>query len=78
MAWSPTRLTVLAGPSGVGKGTVAALVADRYPKVYLSVSATTRAPRPDEAEGRDYFFVSRADFDARVRAGEMLEWAEYN
>jgi guanylate kinase len=54
------------------------LVAARYPKVYLSVSATTRAARPGEAEGRSYFFVSREAFEAAQEAGEMLEWAAYN
>jgi guanylate kinase len=68
----------LAGPSGVGKGTVAALIAERYPKVYLSVSATTRQPRPGEVEGINYFFTSRTAFEAAVAAGDMLEWAEYN
>ncbi|MDR1633791.1 MAG: guanylate kinase [Bifidobacteriaceae bacterium] len=78
MVWAPTRLTVLAGPSGVGKGTVAALIAERYPKVYLSISATTRRPRPGEVEAVSYFFISRAAFEAAVVAGDMLEWAEYN
>ncbi|MDR0626054.1 MAG: guanylate kinase, partial [Bifidobacteriaceae bacterium] len=77
MVWSPARLTVLAGPSGVGKGTVAALIAGRYPSVYLSVSATTRPPRPGEVHGRNYFFLSRPEFESAVAAGEMLEWAEY-
>ncbi|MDR0593962.1 MAG: guanylate kinase [Bifidobacteriaceae bacterium] len=78
MAWSPARLTVLAGPSGVGKGTVAALIVARHPQVYLSVSATTRPPRAGEVEGRDYFFVGRPAFEAAAAGGEMLEWAEYN
>jgi guanylate kinase len=71
-------LTVLAGPSGVGKGTVAAAIARLYPAVYLSVSATTRPPRLGEADGVSYFFMSRADFEAAVGQGELLEWAEYN
>ncbi len=69
------RLTVLAGPTAVGKGTVAAEVRRRYPEVWFSVSATTRAPRPGEIDGVHYFFVSDADFDAMVERGEMLEWA---
>jgi guanylate kinase len=73
----PARLTVLAGPSGVGKGSVAALVAARHPSVRLSVSATTRPPRPGEVEGRTYFFVTREDFGLAVSRGELLEWAEY-
>jgi guanylate kinase len=70
-------LTVLAGPSGVGKGTVAALVVQRFPQVYLSVSATTRPARAGEAHGANYFFVSRRDFEAMVLGDQMLEWAQY-
>ena len=71
----PARLTVLAGPTAVGKGTVAADVRRRYPDVWLSVSATTRAPRPGELDGVHYRFVSDAEFDALVEQGQMLEWA---
>ena len=71
----PARLTVLAGPTAVGKGTVAADVRRRYPDVWLSVSATTRAPRPGEVDGVHYRFVSEAEFDALVERGQMLEWA---
>ena len=68
---------VLSAPSGGGKTTIAnALVAAREDVGY-SVSATTRAPRPKERDGVDYHFVSRAEFDRRVAAGEFLEWAEY-
>ena len=68
---------VLSAPSGGGKTTIAnALVAAREDVGY-SVSATTRAPRPKEKDGVDYHFVSRAEFDRRVAAGEFLEWAEY-
>jgi len=67
------RLTVLSGPSGVGKGTVVAAVRRRHPDVYLSVSVTTRARRPGEAEGVHYRFVDQAAFDAMVRAGALLE-----
>lgn len=69
------RLTVLAGPTAVGKGTVASDVRRRYPGVHLSVSATTRAPRPGELEGVHYLFVDDATFDALVADGQMLEWA---
>ncbi|WP_235502247.1 guanylate kinase [Angustibacter sp. Root456] len=69
------RLTVLAGPTAVGKGTVSAFVRERYPQVWLSVSATTRPPRPGEVDGVHYRFVDDATFDAMVAAGEMLEWA---
>lgn len=66
---------VLAGPTAVGKGTVSRRLIDMYPEVHLSVSATTRAPRPGEKEGIHYFFVSDRDFDAMIEAGEFLEWA---
>ncbi|MBC3761987.1 guanylate kinase [Quadrisphaera oryzae] len=72
---TPQRLVVLAGPTAVGKGTVAADVRARYPQVWLSVSATTRAPRPGEVDGVHYLFTSEADFDALVDRGQMLEWA---
>jgi guanylate kinase len=69
------RLTVLAGPTAVGKGTVSADVRARYPEVWLSVSATTRAPRPGEVDGVHYHFVDAAQFDRMIAAGEFLEWA---
>ncbi len=69
------RLTVLAGPTAVGKGTVAADVRRRYPQVHLSVSATTRPPRPGEVDGVHYHFVDDARFDELVAQRAMLEWA---
>ncbi|WP_448629412.1 guanylate kinase [Cellulomonas soli] len=75
MTTTPARLTVLAGPTAVGKGTVSADVRARYPQVWLSVSATTRAPRPGEVDGVHYHFVSAQEFDRMVDAGELLEWA---
>ncbi len=69
------RLTVLAGPTAVGKGTVSADIRARYPEVWLSVSATTRPPRPGERNGEHYLFVDEATFDAMIAAGELLEWA---
>ena len=69
------RLVVLAGPTAVGKGTVAAEVRRSYPDVWISVSATTRAPRPGEVDGVHYLFVNEAEFDALVSGGELLEWA---
>ncbi len=72
---TPARLTVLAGPTAVGKGTVSADVRERYPQVWLSVSATTRPPRPGEVEGIHYRFVSDEEFDRMVAGGELLEWA---
>jgi guanylate kinase len=72
-----SRLTVLSGPSGVGKSTVVAELRRRSPEIWISVSATTRSPRPGEVDGREYYFVSRAEFDRMVSAGELLEWAEF-
>jgi guanylate kinase len=69
------RLAVLAGPTAVGKGTVAAAVRERHPDVWISVSATTRAPRPGEVDGVHYWFVSDEEFDRMVEADEFLEWA---
>ena len=70
-----SRLTVLAGPTAVGKGTVAAHVRRHHPDVWISVSATTRKPRPGEVHGRHYWFVSEEEFDQLVAADELLEWA---
>lgn len=70
-------LTVLAGPSGVGKGTVARAIVDRHPEVFLAVSATTRPRRPGEVDGVDYFFVDRDWFERALGAGEILESAAY-
>jgi guanylate kinase len=67
---------VIAGPSGVGKGTVVRRVLELVPDLELSVSATTRAPRPSERDGVDYVFVSGEEFDRMVGRGELLEWAE--
>ncbi|MBP6685183.1 MAG: guanylate kinase [Leucobacter sp.] len=68
-------LTVLAGPTAVGKGTVATYVREHHPEVRLSVSATTRQARPGEIEGVHYYFVSDEDFDRMLAADELLEWA---
>ncbi len=76
MAHRP-RLTVLSGPSGVGKSTVVAHLRKQHPEVWLSVSATTRAPRPGEKHGVQYFFVDDEEFDKLVANGELLEWAEF-
>ncbi|MBX0298439.1 guanylate kinase [Cryobacterium sp. 1639] len=70
-----SRLVVLAGPTAVGKGTVAGYIREHHPEVHLSVSATTRAPRAGEVEGVSYFFVSDAEFDRMIDAGELLEYA---
>ncbi|WP_405138503.1 guanylate kinase [Nocardia sp. NBC_01388] len=70
------RLVVLVGPSAVGKSTVVRCVRERLPELVFSVSATTRAPRPGEVDGRDYRFVSREDFDVMIATDELLEWAD--
>jgi guanylate kinase len=70
-----SRLVVLAGPTAVGKGTVAGYIRDNYPDVLLSVSATTRAPRPGEVEGVNYYFVDDRRFDELIAGHELLEWA---
>jgi guanylate kinase len=70
-------LTVLSGPSGVGKGTVVAEVRRRHPEVWVSVSVTTRRPRPGEVDGVDYHFVDDAEFDRLIENDGLLEWAEY-
>ena len=64
---------MLSGPSGVGKGSVVAVLRTRHPDVWLSVSVTTRAPRPGERDGVEYHFVDQAEFDRMVAAGELLE-----
>jgi guanylate kinase len=71
----PARLTVLAGPTAVGKGSVSADIRAHHPEIWISISATTRAPRPDEVHGVHYWFVSEAEFDRMVADGELLEWA---
>jgi len=68
---------VIAGPSGVGKGTLIRGLLERVPGLELSISATTRAPRPGEQDGVDYHFLEPAEFDRRVQAGEFVEHASY-
>jgi guanylate kinase len=74
---APARLTVLSGPSGVGKSTVVRSLRRAWPQIWLSVSVTTRKPRPGEVDGREYHFVGEHDFDGMVAAGELLEWAQF-
>ncbi len=69
------QLIVLAGPTAVGKGTVVKYILEHYPNVHLSVSATTRAPRPGEVEGESYYFLTHEQFDEMIAAGDMLEYA---
>jgi guanylate kinase len=69
---------VITGPSGVGKGTLIRTLLERIPELELSVSATTRAPRPGEHDGADYHFLTDAEFDRRVLEGDFLEHAAYS
>jgi guanylate kinase len=69
-------LLILSSPSGAGKSTLSRMLMDWDPTMRFSVSATTRAPRPGEVEGREYYFRTREDFEGMVKSGEMLEHAE--
>jgi guanylate kinase len=73
-----SQVFVITGPSGVGKGTLIRLLRERIPQLALSVSATTRAPRPGEEDGVDYHFLSDEEFGDKVADGEFVEWAEYS
>jgi len=73
----PRRLVVLSGPSGVGKSTVLSHLRDAHPEIWLSVSATTRLPRPGETDGVHYFFTAPDQFDKLRETDELLEWAEF-
>jgi guanylate kinase len=72
------KVFVITGPSGVGKGTLIARLLERVPDLELSVSATTREPREGEIEGRDYHFLTPAEFDRRVEGEDFLEFATYS
>ncbi|MEJ7783633.1 MAG: guanylate kinase [Solirubrobacteraceae bacterium] len=72
------RVFVITGPSGVGKGTLIRSLLQRLPRLQLSVSATTRSPRPGEQHGVDYWFLSEADFDERVQNRDFVEHATYS
>jgi guanylate kinase len=74
---TPSRLLVLSGPSGVGKSTVVRQLRAHHPDIWLSVSATTRFPRPGEIDGVHYHFVGDEKFDQLVADGGLLEWAEF-
>jgi guanylate kinase len=71
-------LIVVSGPSGAGKSTLIREALDAVPGLAYSVSATTRAPREGEVDGRDYIFLTREEFEKRISKGEFLEWAEYS
>jgi guanylate kinase len=77
MAAPAGRLFLITGPSGVGKGTLVSALLQRHPQIWLSISATTRAPRAGEVEGQHYFFMAREAFAATVAQGGLLEWAEF-
>jgi guanylate kinase len=72
-----SKVFVITGPSGVGKGTLIRMLLDRIPDLELSVSATTREPRPGETDGVHYHFLTPAEFDGAVEAGDFVEWAQY-
>lgn len=72
----PAKAVVLVGPSGVGKGTVVNHIVRNYPQVHLSISATTRDPRPGEIDGVNYYFIDHGEFDAMIYSEALLEWAE--
>lgn len=72
------KLIVVSGPSGAGKSTLIRAALDAIPELAYSVSATTREPREGEVNGRDYIFLSRAEFERWIKAGYFLEWAEYS
>ena len=71
------KLIVISGASGVGKGTVMKAMMEKRKDLFFSVSATTRPPRPGEVDGKDYYFVTRQDFEELIRRGEMLEYDEH-
>jgi guanylate kinase len=71
------KLIVLTGPSGVGKGTLLTALLQNHPEIYLSISATTRSPRPGEVHGQNYYFLTKSQFAEMIAAGEFLEWAEF-
>ena len=76
-SFSLGQLIVLAGPSGVGKGTLLNHLLKRHPELEVSVSATTRSPRAGEINGKHYYFVSHAQFQTMIENGDLLEWAEF-
>lgn len=75
MAEPQTALVILAGPAGVGKSTLCDRMVSDVPGFERVITATTRAPRPNEVDGRDYHFLSEEEFDRRIAAGDFLEWA---
>ena len=72
------KLFVITGPSGTGKGTVLKRVFADIDNIFYSISATTRAPRPGEEHGREYYFVSKSDFERMIAENQLLEYAQYS
>ncbi len=70
-------LLVVSGPSGAGKGTVCSEILRKHPEFFLSVSATTRAPRPGEIDGKNYYFITKEEFQKRIENDGFIEWAEF-
>ena len=70
------KLIVVSAPSGAGKTTIVKAILEKYPSMLFSVSAATRIRRKTEVDGKDYFFLSRQEFERRIRAGELVEWEE--
>jgi guanylate kinase len=75
---SPGKVIVIVAPSGAGKTTIAQRLLADYPKLKFSVSATTRPPRDDETDGKDYYFLSDEEFDQKIEDGDFLEWEYYS
>ena len=73
---SAGKLIVIAAPSGCGKTTIAKAILKKYPAMLFSVSATTRPIRDGEVNGKDYFFLTKAQFEERIRTGDLVEWEE--
>ena len=71
------KLIVISGPSGVGKGSICSQLLNMDSNYYFSISATTRSPRTNEQDGKDYFFISKKEFESKIGQGEMLEYAQY-
>ena len=70
-------LLIVSGLSGAGKGTICKRIMEKYPDYELSISATTRDPRPGEVDGREYFFITKEEFEDRIKNGQFLEYAKY-
>lgn len=71
------KLIILVAPSGSGKTTIARRLLNDFPRIKFSVSATTRSPREGEQDGKDYFFLSREEFDQKIEQNDFLEWEEF-